>query len=426
MPDVGQDPVPAALEFDPTGEPARVPAPIDLVINPETGFIDFSMIGVDVPDVCDGEGMAVANCEFLQYLESLDGFPTVLPATAPVSDAVDMATAILQTNVILIDATAGELVDKNGLTLAFDEVTKQLIIDSPTGWQPGVKYVLGVKGGADGVKAQGGVEMVGSPIMFLLKKEESLLCGAADAEAISEDCPYYGLLFEMGMNDAEVREGLVVLEGLRQMIEGSGMWQALQEVAGMTKADAAVAWSFPTHSASVVEIDPSKPILPEVVSSTEIRLGFKGGIDSATAKVWSMAKPGNIFVLDLTELEKGDLAKGLPKATAAVDGDQIVLTLDAPFTDGHTMGLLISKGLTDEEGVAFVPSPVTVLLRASGPLVDESGKSLVDDISDGDAAMLEAGRKDLALLLDDEMFAGFTKLSRPDLVYVYAFDFPNP
>lgn len=426
MPDVGQDPVPAALEFDPTSTPARVPQPIALVINPESGKIDFSLVGTDVPELCDGTGMPVANCEFLQYMESLDGFPTVLPATAPATDPLDLDSIQIGQNLVVLDGTAGKAVDPATLKLAFDSVTTQLVIDSPTGWEPGVNYVFGIRGGVQGVKAQGGLEVVGGPILYLLKKEESLLCGASAPEAITTDCPYYGLLLEMGLSDADIRTSLVALESIRQSLRASGMWQLLADVGGMAKADAAVAWSFPTHSASVIQLDPSKPLLPRVLSSKEIRLGFKGSIAAETVTLFKMGKPGTLFLLDLTALDEGDLVKGIPKATVEVQGQDLVMTLDADFPDGHTLGLLATTGITNAEAVPFVPSPVTVLLKATGELVDEKGKSNVSDVSDADAGALEAGRKDLAILLDDELFGTLTGLTRADLVYVYAFDFPNP
>lgn len=426
MPDVGQDPVPAALEFDPTSTPARIPQPIALVINPETGKIDFSLVGTDVPEVCDGTGMPIANCEFMQYLESLDGFPTVLPATAPATDPIDLASIQVGQNLVVLDGALAKAIDPATLKLTFDSATTQLVIDSPTGWEPGVNYVFGIKGGPDGVKAEGGLDVVGGPILYLLKKEESLLCGADSPKTIAADCPYYGLLQEMGLSDVDIRTSLVALEEIRQALNASGMWQLLADVGGMAKADAAVAWSFPTHTASVIQLDPSKPLLPNVVSPKEVRLGFKGTIDAETVTLFKMGKPGSLFLLDLTALDSGDLVNGIPKATVAVQGQDIVITLEADFPEGHTLGLLATTGITNADAVPFVPSPVTVLLKATGELVDDKGKSNVSDISDADAGALEAGRKDLAILLDDDLFATLTGLTRADLVYVYAFDFPNP
>lgn len=427
MPDVDQDPVPAAMEFDPTATPARIPEPISLVINPETGLIDFSVDGLDVPEVCDEEsGMAIANCEFYQYLESLDGFPTVLPTSAPATHLLDMATVSVGSTLAVLDATRNKALQASDVVLSFDTTNLLLNIDAPTGWEPGTTYVFGVKGLASGVKAEGGMEVVGGPIFFLLKKDESLMCGAATPDAISEECPYYGLLKEMEMSDADIRSALASLEPIRAQLAQSGLWTVLKDLGGISKEEAAVAWSFPIHSASVIQLDPTKSLVPTVVSATEVRLGFKGTMDAATAKVWTLGKAGNLFALDLTALEAGDLVGGLPKASAAVDGQEIVLTFEADFPEGHTLGLLATTGITNADGKPFVPSPVTVLLKASGPLVDADGKSLVDDVADADAAELESGRSDLALLLDDATFSGLTKLTRKDLVYVYAFDFAKP
>ncbi len=71
----------------------------------------------------------------------------------------------------------------------------------------------------------------------------------------------------------------------------------------------------------------------------------------------------------------------------------------------------------------MVPSPVTVLLRASGTLLNE-GKSTVSSISDEQAVELEEGRATLAVLLNDALFAQLTKLTRADLAFVYALTVP--
>src|SRR6185369_12280311 len=72
------DTVPASMQFDPTSVPPRVPQPINLVINPATGHIDFSVVGLDIPTdpaMCLTQTLiSPAECEFDQYLESLDGF----------------------------------------------------------------------------------------------------------------------------------------------------------------------------------------------------------------------------------------------------------------------------------------------------------------------------------------------------------------
>jgi hypothetical protein len=76
-----------------------------------------------------------------------------------------------------------------------------------------------------------------------------------------------------------------------------------------------------------------------------------------------------------------------------------------------------------------VPSPITVLLRTRGALVDDDGHSVVDGVPDADAAELEAGRAELAQVLDDPLVKTLsTTDARPDgltrelIAYLFAFE----
>ena len=93
------------MEFDPNATPPRVSEPSFAVVNPTTGRIDLGLAGIDVPADCQAQtAMPPAQCEFNQYLESLDGFPTVAGARTPVSAALDTATATVPQNVAVVEA----------------------------------------------------------------------------------------------------------------------------------------------------------------------------------------------------------------------------------------------------------------------------------------------------------------------------------
>jgi len=86
VPNVGKDPVPYAMEFDTQAKPPRVPQPTSLVVSAVTGHIDFSLAQMMLADSCTtSQTLSPAECEFDKYLQTLDGFPTVTPASAPTS-----------------------------------------------------------------------------------------------------------------------------------------------------------------------------------------------------------------------------------------------------------------------------------------------------------------------------------------------------
>jgi hypothetical protein len=129
--------------------------------------------------------------------------------------------------------------------------------------------------------------------------------------------------------------------------------------------------------------------------------------------------------MDLTELGAGHTLLGFPHVTASYSGGDIVIDADAPFVTGHTIGIFARKELTDAAGKPLVPSPISVLLRLQGALVDAQGHSQISTIADADAQQLEAGRAMLSALYGDPSLALVTSsfFKREDMVYAYAFTF---
>ena len=52
-PELGNSRPPDVMEFDPSAQPPRSPEPNVVVINPETGLIDFSVLGTPLPAYSD-------------------------------------------------------------------------------------------------------------------------------------------------------------------------------------------------------------------------------------------------------------------------------------------------------------------------------------------------------------------------------------
>lgn len=418
---VGVDEPLAVMELDATTSPPRVPQPIDLAIDPVTGRVDLATAGVVVPDDCAAAtSMPVAQCELDQYLEALDGFPTLGPATAPASAAI--APESLPGRVVVLDRTRGRAVED--VALSFDEATRQIVVAPAGGWEVGSTYVVAVRGYEGGVTTAAGGRVVAAPASFLLKQPGSLTCGAASAAAVSPTCGYVQAASAI-LPPAEVPALLVTLEGERQRLAKLDAWGAVAD-AGLPVGDVAVLWSFPIHTSPVAELDPSTGRVPRVAGASELRVAFRGAIDPATVKPWRLGAKGTVFLLDLTALGAAvpDTKLGLPAFEASVDGQEIVLATAAPLPAGHQIGVLLTDGIASPTGAPLVPSPVTVLLRATGPLVDAAGASNVSAVGAADAAALEVGRVELAKLLDDALFAMMTGLQRRSIAYVYAFEVP--
>jgi hypothetical protein len=422
-PDVGTDVLPEVMQFEPTATPPRVPEPTHVIINPGTRHIDFSLAGVTVPPDCAVPlPIPRAQCEFYQYLQSLDGYPTTTPARAPVT--ADLAPASLTAdNVVVVDAGSMQVV--SDVRIDFDVTSKYLVVTPTSGWGLGRLYLVGVRGYASGVKSASNRDVVASVPYYLLKRDSSVSCGAATPAEVSETCPAYALLAG-SMGDAAARASVVQLEALRGSYNQLHAIDLLGAVGRIPEAELAVFWAFPSHSSPVAELDPKSGRVPQVVGDRELRVAVKGALAPATLVPTVAGKPGTVTLLDLTAAAAANLLAGLPPFDVAYEGGAVVLRTKEPLVAKHQYGVFLSTGITSTDGKALVPSPVSFLLTARGPLVDAAGKSTVSSVADLDAMLLEAGRGALVDLFDNPLIAALTGLDRAKVAYVYAFPYGAP
>lgn len=417
-PDIGHDPVPVAMQWD--AAPPRVPSPSGLIVNPVTHRIDFSLAGIQVPADCAAQAvMPRAACEFDQWLQTLDGYPTTTPATAPASAALDPTTLTLGSNVVVFTGAGAPV---GSVSVGFDAADDMLGVVPAAPWELGTTYWFGVRGYEGGVRAASGMEVVGSPTMTLLKQEMSLNCDQLDPTLLPRGCPAYDLLLSQGLPPDQAGATVEQLEQARLAYLATGAWD-LSAAAGLPKSEVAVLWGFPTHTNSVAELSPPA-LVPQVVAPNEIHVAVHGRVDPATVVPTVVRQQaGTVVLMDLTAVSQNDLVGGLPPFDATVSGADIVITGQSAFPAGHTLGLFFTNGLHNPSGSPLVASPVSVLLTLQGALVDADGHSNISGVADADAAMLEAGRQQLAPLLDNASLTGLTGINRGNLVYCFAFAF---
>jgi hypothetical protein len=439
VPDVGSNPTPGSMLFDLTSTPPIAPQPTLLVVNQTTGHIDFGLAGTPLPDDCStAQGMTPAQCEFDQWLETLNGFPSLTPASAPVSLPLDPATLTLGTNVVVFgvkgQAPVSELYGMP-LDVGFDvgaTGAMSLTVTPPGPWTLGELYWIGVRGYANGIRDGGGGEIVGSPTMALLKQDDSLTCGAADPTQVDPHCPGFEVVSQ-GATTPDARATaagqLFQLEAIRMAYIALGGFDVMA-AAGLPKDETAALWGFPIHSNSVPLLLPGTPLAPRVPAANQIAIGVQGPVDPTTVSAFVVQQQnGPVVVMDLTAAAAGDLNAGFPPVGAAyvpTPGNPaipgaIAIQAAAPFPAGHQIGVFITNKVRAPDATPLVASPVSVLLRLTAPLVDDVGHSTVSGVADTDAAALEAGRQALAPLFDNPIFTPLTGVSRTNLVYCYAF-----
>jgi hypothetical protein len=419
-PDVGSNPTPASLEFDLTSTPPRVPQPTFLVVNPTTGHIDFSLAGTPIPADCSTQSaLTPAQCEFDQFLQTLDGFPSVTPATAPATAPLDPATLTVGQNVVVVGVKGSGLVTTVPAT--FDTTASALTVGPPpTLWTLGEFYWIGVRAYLNGVHAVGGGEVVGSPTMALLKQDTPLTCGATDPTQVDPQCPAFRVLVR-GTSPTVAAMQLFQLETVRLAYLSAHGFDAMA-AAGLPKTETGVLWGFPIQTSSVPVLVPTAGVVPMVVAPNQLRVLVQGTVDPATVSVIAPGGSGSVLLLDLTVAATNFPGALLP-ATAAYDPttSTIAITASAALPAGHQLGVFMTSAIHDTHGAPLVASPVTVLLALTSPLVDSAGHSTVSGVSDSNAAALEAGRQALAQLYNNPGFAAATGITRQNLIYGFAF-----
>jgi hypothetical protein len=424
-PDVGASnaPAPTAMEFDLTAVPPRAPQPTGLIINPGTGKIDFALAGTPLPEDCSTQQVLTqAQCQFDQWLQTLNGFPTVTTASAPVSKPLDTATLTVGQNVVVVTNDGTAVAD---VVVGLNDASSALTVTPTKPWALGQVYWIGVRGYANGVLDAWGGEVVGSPTMALLKQDTSLTCDATDPDSIDPHCPGFEVVGQSATSPealAAARAQLFQLEQIR-MAYAAGF--AALDMAGLPKSEIAVMWGFPIHTNSVPLLVPSAGAVPKVAAADQLFVGVQGLVDPATVSAFVVREQnGPVVVMDLAAAAAGDLNAGFPRVGAAYvsAAGAIAIKAAAPFPAGHPIGLFFSNGIHSPPPAnqPLVASPVSVLLSLSAPLVD-GGHSTVSGISDADAAALDAGRSMLAAVFDNPLLGPLTGVTRANLVYAYAF-----
>jgi hypothetical protein len=415
-PEIGTDPVPASMPFDPTAMPPRVPEPTHVLVNPTTKRLDFAIAGITVPADCAAPGpLPQAQCEFYQYLQRLDGYPTVTPARTPAPGPIDPAT-LTPDNVVVVDATSGQVVRE--VTLGFDAAAGYLTITPKTRWDVGHLYVIGVRGYARGIKT-GGREIVAPVPYYLLKQDSSLTCGATAPEAIADTCPPYALLAS-SMAPAAARATALQLEALRASYNQLHTTELLAMPGNIPRGELAMYWpSPPTRRRWPRWIRPRarcpSSSMPHPVGHGERR--------PRSGPSWSPPRRGQAGDGDPAGPHRGDgdePGRGPAAFTASYQAPTLSLQTTGAAGARAPVRALLTNGITSPDGKPLVPSPVSFLLTARGALVKD-GKSQVGGVSDADAVMLESGRAALRELFDNAAIQVIIGLDRAKLAYVYAF-----
>jgi len=400
-PEISQEKSPSTLqaEFDPAAVPSpKIPTPTDLAYDASANRIS---IGVE-------EGDSDAQKYLASFLESLDGWPASMPAQSRFSGKID--TRSVTGGVYVFDITTGTPQPATGVRIFAENWDSGLRLHPGLlpSWEPGHRYAVAVKGGADGVKGAKGEEVVPSPAFWFFRASHPLV-ECEDFEK-KEGCKSVTEL----LDDDEALK----LEEIRS--ENADVFDSLER-AGLNREDIALAWSFRTSSRPVVPFDPSindvhfpndyymsedethveiplpegsTPDAEDFLSQIETLDGFS----LTGAPVMRFVGPvdgssHNLTFASLLVLNADD-KMDLPIVERSWDElrNEAVLIPRKALRPRMRYAVVATDYIADKEGRRIIPSHIWVLLRSPFPLVDNEGKSLIKGVSDGDANKLEEAR----------------------------------
>jgi len=164
----GFDDPPAVIHarFDPDAK--AIPMPNDAVRDAERGVLDL-------PNDTDKElaRLTDAEKEFYEYLETLDGWSSLMSATIELTGAVDPRS--IDANNLQVWRWSNTPVAVDQARIEISEDGKKLTVDPPReGWARGDRYVVMLRGGALGARGFGGERVECDAAFYFLRQTAQL------------------------------------------------------------------------------------------------------------------------------------------------------------------------------------------------------------------------------------------------------------
>ena len=405
--DLSLDPSPRLIHarFDP--DASVIPMPTDVLRDATLGHLDLPN---DTP--ADLAKLTPAEKEFYDYLETLDGWSTLMSGSLEFTGQIDPASLDGNLEVWHWGPVPERVMDvRPSWTVARSGASK-LQIDPPReGWQRGDRYVMFVRGGANGVKGMHGERVECDAAFYFLRQTQQL-------DTPEHEHAFPGTTHEERMSNAHK------LEKIREDLAPAFDYL---EQNGVPRSDVAALWAFTVTTKTELAMDqPSQriplpidlmldpatgkinaPIAPwdtAVEAEAKGRLSEFDGAGLSGSQLFELTEPmdpGSINE-DTVHLYELDATPTLLPATVELLADKthIVVTPKAGKLPEKThFASVVDDGVRDADGNKPVVMPIGHFLKSESP-VEINGTSQVSAIADADALKLENSRTELAGALD--------------------------
>ncbi len=389
--------------FDPDAK--SIPMPNDAVRDADLGRLDLPN---DTPK--ELARLTDAEKEFYTYLETLDGWSSLMTATVDLTGAIDPATVTPDALQVWHWTVTPERLDDVRISVAADG--KKLYLDPPrTGWIRGDRYTVVMRGNTGGVVGAQGERVECDAAFYFLRQTEPL------------DTPEHERAFP-GDTREERMDTARKLEKIRKDI--APMFDHF-EARGLARTDVAALWAFTITKRTELAMDKASQRMPlpidlmldpdtghvdlplapwdsamEIEVKTRLReftgfglssdmlYEFTAPIDSTTLTNQSV----HLFRLDAHPVE-------VPATIALMDDHLHVLVspADQRLAEATSYLVVIDNSIRDVDHLPIVTMPAGHFLKGKSPVYDGTA-SLVAGVDAPDAHKIENSRSQIATILD--------------------------
>ncbi len=390
--------------FDPDAK--SIPMPNDAVRDPVAGVLDLPN---DTPE--DLARLTDAEKEFYSYLETLDGWSSLMSASIELTGPIDPRT--VDVNNLQVWHWTGTPTRVDDVRIAVATDGKKITIDPPrTGWVRGDRYMVVMRGGQHGVVGQQGERVECDAAFYFLRQTQPL------------DTPEHERAFP-GNTKAEREANAKKLEKIR--VDIAPMFEHF-EARDLPRAEVAALWAFTVTKRTELAMDKASQRMPLPINlmldpktghvdlplapwdsameveakgrlteltgfglSSDLLFEFTGPVDSTTVT------PSSIRLFKL-----GGAAPVQVPAEVTLMPDHlhvIVRPTEQRLAEATSYLVVADSGIRDVEGRPIMAMPAGHFLKAKAPVFDGVA-SQVAGVDAADAEKIEMSRAQIAGVLD--------------------------
>jgi hypothetical protein len=401
------DPRPPIIHarFDPDAK--AIPMPNDAVRDPVAGVLDLPN---DTPE--ELARLTDAEKEFYAYLETLDGWSSLMSATVDLTGPIDPKSISFDNLQVWHWTALPERMDDVRVSVAPDG--KKLQLDPPReGWTRGDRYVVMLRGGGTNPVVGAAGERVECDAAFYFLKQTQRL-----------DTPEHERAFP-GDTAAERQRNAHKLEVIREDL--APMFDFF-EARGTPRADVSSLWAFTITERTELAMDKASQRMPLPIAlmidpatghvelpdapwdrplETEAkhRLAELTGFALSSELMFELTAPVDATTISANTVRLYQLGAGAPvlvPADVTLLADHMGITVipkAGRLAEQTTYLVVADSALRDTRGDPVVAMPAGHFLTAHAPVFDGAA-SLVAGVDAIDAVRLEAARSQIAGALD--------------------------